>query len=267
MQFSWWQVVVLAVVQGITEFLPISSDGHLAIVRPLLLAGGQAPNSFDLTIVLHLGTLGSILVYYRQRIARLLGEDRRVIPLLIVGTLPAVAVVVVSKVLFDERFETVLESPLLAGVMLPVTGAILLWSLSCPPGEREYRDLSWLDSLVIGLCQATAILPGLSRSGTTIASGLARGLSRPAAATYSFLLAIPALAGAGCYEALKHFRGGTQLSTPPPLLLLGAAISFAVGLAAIAVLERMLVRGQLRWLGWYCIVLGIIVIAWQMAKP
>ena len=262
MQYSWWQVVALAVVQGITEFLPISSDGHLAVVRPLLFAGGVAPESFDLTIVLHLGTLGSILVYYRRRIARLLGEDRRVIPLLIVGTLPAVALVLVSKVLLDDQLEHVLESPLLAGFMLPVTGGVLLWSLG-RGGEREYRDLTWIDSLIIGACQATAILPGLSRSGTTIASGLSLGLTRPAAATYSFLLAIPALAGAGCYEAFKQFREGGELSTPPILLAMGAAVSFAVGLGAIALLERLLLRGQLKWFGWYCIALGIVVILWQ----
>ncbi len=265
MHYSWWQVLVLAVVQGITEFLPISSDGHLAIVRPLLFADGKAPESLDLTIVLHLGTLGSILVYYRTRIARLLGEDRRVVPLLILGTLPAVALVLVSKVLLDDQFEQVLESPLLAGFMLPVTGGILLWSLRCG-GEREYRDLTWIDSLLIGTCQATAILPGLSRSGTTIASGLGLGLNRPAAATYSFLLAIPALAGAGCYEALKQFREGGELSTPPVLLALGAALSFAVGLGAIALLERLLLRGQLKWFGWYCIALGIAVIAWQLTR-
>src|SRR5690242_21942601 len=93
-KFLLWQVLVLAVVQGITEFLPVSSDGHLAIVEPLLWGSASPrPNLMDLTIILHLGTLGSILVYYRERIARLLGEDRRVIWLLVVGTIPAVALV------------------------------------------------------------------------------------------------------------------------------------------------------------------------------
>ncbi len=265
MQFEWWQVLVLAVVQGITEFLPISSDGHLAIVAPLLLGGSDRQIDLDLTITLHMGTLGSILVYYRRRIARLLGEDRRVIPLLFIGTLPAVAVVLASKVLVDdERFEQSLASPLLAGIMLPVSGIVLLWSLSLRAGKREYRDLTWAESLFIGICQATAILPGLSRSGTTIASGLSRGLDRPAAAGYSFLLAIPALAGAGSYEALKLLTTGKQLSTSPTLLALGAAVSFIVGLAAVALLERLLIRGQLKWFGWYCIVLGIAVVVWQL---
>lgn len=264
--FEWWQVVVLAVVQGITEFLPISSDGHLAIVAPLLFGGSDKQIDLDLTITLHMGTLGSILVYYRQRILRLLGEDRRVIPLLLIGTLPAVAVVLASKVLFDdEAFERTLASPLFAGIMLPVSGIVLLWSLRLHAGKREYRELTWAESLFIGICQATAILPGLSRSGTTIASGLSRGLSRPASAGYSFLLAIPALVGAGGYGLLKSLTTETQLSTPPSLLALGAAVSFVVGLAAVALLERLLIRGQLKWFGWYCIVLGIAVVAWQLA--
>jgi undecaprenyl-diphosphatase len=265
--FTLWQVVVLAVVQGVTEFLPISSDGHLVIIAPLLFGGStRPPEMMDLTIVLHLGTLASILVYYRQRIARLLGEDRRVIPLLVVGTLPAVALVIVSKLLFKEYFEKVLNSSMVAGLMLPVTGLVLLWSLRRTPGKREYRDLTWIDSLIIGICQATAILPGLSRSGTTIGSGLGVGLNRPAAATYSFLLAIPALFGAGCYQALDLLRGNGSLSTSPPLLLLGALISFAVGLVAISLLERLLLRGQLRWFGWYCIALGVVVVIWQLSS-
>jgi undecaprenyl-diphosphatase len=265
MEFSLWQVVVLAVVQGVAEFLPISSDGHLVVVAPLLF-GGQStpPEMLDLTIVLHLGTLGSILVYYHRRIARLLGEDRRVIPLLVVGTLPAVVLVLVCKLLLADRFEQVLESPLVAGCMLPVTGLAVLWSVHRTPGRREYRELTWLESLMIGVCQAAAILPGLSRSGSTIASGLGLGLSRPAAATYSFLLAIPALAGAGAYEALSMLKDGEPLQTPLPLLITGVAVSFAVGLASIALLERLLIRGQLHWLGWYCIALGIAVIAWQL---
>src|SRR5262245_32206953 len=100
-QFSLWQVLVLAVVQGITEFLPVSSDGHLALVEPLLwLGSSDQPHAMDLTIMLHLGTLGSILVYYRQRVFRLLGEDRRVMWLIALGTLPAVVLVLVCKWVF-----------------------------------------------------------------------------------------------------------------------------------------------------------------------
>src|SRR3954452_6476938 len=230
-QFSLWQVLVLALVQGITEFLPVSSDGHLAIVEPLLWnSASPRPESMDLTIILHLGTLGSILIYYRDRILRLLGDDRRVIWLIAIGTIPAVLLVLTAKLLLDEVFEPILKSTFLAGLMLPVTGAALIWSERRPPGNRDYRELSWLDSLIIGIAQAAAILPGLSRSGSTIASGLALGMSRTAAATFSFLLAIPALAGAGAYEGLKMVRHPAPLSASPANLAIGAVVSFAAGL-------------------------------------
>src|SRR5258705_1242711 len=127
-QFLLWQVLVLAVVQGVTEFLPVSSDGHLALIEPLLWGGGtNRPNSMDLTIVLHLGTLGSILVYYRRRILLLLGQDRRVLWLIVLGTMPAVVLVLVAKLLLDEVFEPILKNTLLAGCMLPLTGAAVIW--------------------------------------------------------------------------------------------------------------------------------------------
>lgn len=266
-QFELWQVLILAALQGITEFLPVSSDGHLAIVEPWLFCpGASPPNSLDLTIVLHLGTLASILVYYRQRILRLLGEDRRVVGLILVGTVPAVLVVLGAKALFDDRFEAWLKSPFLAGLFLPVTGVALLWAARRKGGSLEYQQLTWSDSLLIGSAQAAAILPGLSRSGSTIAAGLGLRLSRSAAATYSFLLAIPALAGAGCYEALKAIRHPAPLSTSGNNLLVGAIVAFAVGLVALRMLERFLIAGRLQYFAWYCIVLGLIVMVWNWPK-
>jgi undecaprenyl-diphosphatase len=259
-QFSLWQVLVLAIVQGITEFLPVSSDGHLALAKPLLWGSGTPPNSLDLTIVLHLGTLVSILVYYRRRIALLLGQDRRVLLLLVLGTVPLVIVVLICKLAFDQWFEPVLESTRLAGVMLPVSGMALIWAQRRAAGNRDYRDLSWTDSLLIGTAQAAAILPGLSRSGSTIAALIMLGLSRSAAVTFSFLLAIPALCGAGVYGGLKMWRHPEHLSTSVPNLAIGAAVSFIVGLGALALLERVVARGRLHYFGWYCIALGIVVI-------
>lgn len=264
-EFSLWQVLVLAVVQGITEFLPISSDGHLVLVEALLFGGKSEMESLDLTIVLHLGTLGSILIYFRQRIARLLTEDRRVAGLIVLGTIPAVALVLVCKLLLDDWFEPILKNTLLAGFMLPVSGIALLYSLRVAAGSRDYRDLTALESVTIGVAQALAILPGLSRSGSTISTGLVLGLSRSAAATYSFLLAIPALAGAGVYEGLSLLKDGAKLSTSPSYLAMGAFVSFLVGLVALGSLERLLLRGRLHYLGWYCIALGLVVIAWQMS--
>jgi undecaprenyl-diphosphatase len=260
-QFELWQVLVLAVVQGITEFLPISSDGHLALAEPLIWQSSQPrPNAMDLTIVLHMGTLGSILVYYRERIWRLLGEDRRVLWLMCVGTVPAVALVLTDKFLFDEWIESTLKNTLLTGCMLMASGSMLLIAQRVGKGSRDYRSLRTYESVLIGCAQATAILPGLSRSGTTISSALALGLSRPAAATYSFLLAIPALAGAGVYKGYSMLKHPEALSTSPANLTIGCLVSFLVGLVAIAVLTRVLARGRLHYFAWYCIVLGVVVI-------
>jgi undecaprenyl-diphosphatase len=214
----------------------------------------------DLTIVLHLGTLGSILIYYRHRIIRLLGEDRRVLWLIVLGTIPAVALVLTAKLLLDEVFEPILKSVFLAGLMLPITGVALIWSHRHGGGSRDYRELKWHESLLIGIAQAAAILPGLSRSGSTIAAGLTLGMTRPAAATYSFLLAIPALAGAGVYEGFKMLRHPEPLSTSPVNLVIGAAVSLVVGLVALTLLERTLQRGKLHYFGWYCVVLGFFVV-------
>jgi len=142
-----------------------------------------------------------------------------------------------------------------------VTGAAVLWAHYRGGGQRDYRELTWLDSLLIGLAQATAILPGLSRSGATIAAGLGRGMMRTSAATYSFLLAIPALAGAGAYEAFSMIKDPKPLSASPLNMTIGAIAAFFVGLAAISLLTRILERGRLHYFGWYCIALGLIVIA------
>src|SRR5262249_52425591 len=142
----------------------------------------------------------------------------------------------------------------------------LLWSTRHSGGSRDYRQLTGRESLVIGCAQAAAILPGLSRSGSTISGALALGLSRPAAASYSFLLAIPALAGAGGYAGLKIVRHPAPLSASPINMLIGAVLSFAVGLVALRLLERVLLAGRLQWFGWYCILLGLAVMAWYWPR-
>ena len=259
---SLFHLLLLAVVQGIAEFLPISSSGHL-IVLGNWLGGSQGalPDLSDVNIVLHLGTLGSIVVFYWRRLLKLLTDDRRVIWLMFVGTLPAVVVGLPLKLMFEH----VLESPLVAGMLFPVTGIILLLTLRLPKGELDYRQISWRDALFIGCSQAVAILPGLSRSGTTIAAGLYRGLDRSSAATFSFLLAIPAILGAGVLEGIDILKEAKPISVPPSELLLGCGLSFAVGLGAIWLLNRWLQSGRIQIFAWYCIGLGIVVVSWVAA--
>ncbi len=258
---SAWQVVVLAVVQGITEFLPISSDGHLLLLATWMQGGTTSPETHDLTIVLHLGTLLSIVLYYRRQIVELVTQDWRTIGLIVVGTMPAVLVGLPMKM--TAWGESILNSTLLAGLMLPVTGVVLLLAGRIKPGDGSYRTMPWSTATWIGIAQAFALLPGLSRSGSTIAAGLGLGLSRSQAATFSFLLAIPALAGAGVLGGV-HLLKNPAFMTPPWQLVMGAGISFVVGLAALWWLNHWLAKGRLHLFGWYCIAVGLVVLGMEV---
>ena len=263
-EMEYLRIVILGIVQGITEFLPISSDGHLVVADQLFgLAGGEkfAKASVLETIILHLGTLGSILVIYCRRILRLITTDRRVIGLLVVGTIPAG----VTGIVLEEYFEDWLTDPTLTGAMLLFNGAILLWINRRGDGPLKYQELSYAQTLAIGACQAAAPLPGISRSGTTIAGGLAVGLNRDDAATFSFLLAIPAISGAVAVALLKLAKGAA-ISSSPDTLILGAVVSFLVGLVSLKLLLKVLSSSRLHWFGWWCLALGTVVLVWQLTS-
>jgi undecaprenyl-diphosphatase len=264
---SLLQIILLAIVQGITEFLPVSSSGHLVVVNRLLETWGHSPveDLLEVSIVLHLGTLAAVLVFYRREIVRLLGRDRRVLGLLVVGTLPAAILgVLIKKVLPDEMSGQILNNVLLAGCMFPITAAGLLWASGRPPGKVDYPQLTWRQTLSIGLLQAFALLPGISRSGATIVAGLGAGLRREAAATFAFLLAIPAIAGAGVLELVEVWKEGAT-GTSPATLAAGFAISMLVGLGALALLIHWVRQGRLAMFAYYLIPLGVAVVGWQLA--
>jgi undecaprenyl-diphosphatase len=267
MQLSLVDIIILAVVQGVTEFLPVSSSGHLVILAALMTPDGSV-ESFDVSdvnIVLHGGTLLSILVFYYQRVWRLIGEDRRLIGLLFVATLPAVFVGLGIEV---TGADTALSDPLLAGCLLPVTGMILIWAARHGGGEDECINLTYKRAALIGLSQALAILPGLSRSGTTIATGLRLGLSPTSAATFSFLMAIPVIGGACLLETVKIARQASLSSQGETQhfvnLAIGAAVAFVVGLASLWLLVRWLERGRFQYFAWWCIPVGLAVVVWQL---
>ena len=254
------EIVLLAVVQGITEFLPISSSGHLVVVGELLdQFSHPIEEKLALNIILHMGTLLAILVFYWRRIRQLIGVDRRVIGVLVVGTIPAALVGPVLK----WQFEQSLVSPLLAGFMFPITAVALFWSARCSSGTLEYRHLGYGRALMIGVAQAAAILPGISRSGATIVAGLAAGLKRDEAAAFSFLLAIPAIGGAGLLETVEMLRKPAGHAAPVELAV-GAAVSFLVGLLALWWLVRWLEKGRLYLFGCYLLLLGAAVLIWQL---
>ncbi|MCA9229293.1 MAG: undecaprenyl-diphosphate phosphatase [Planctomycetales bacterium] len=263
---SLWEIILLAIVQGLTEFLPVSSSGHLLVANRLLETLGQPPvaDLLEVSIVLHLGTLAAVLVFYRREITRLFGSDRRVIGLLILGTIPAAVLgILLKKVVPEELSKLILENALLAGFMFPLTALLLVWSERRSPGEHDYPQLGWGKVFFIGMFQAVALLPGVSRSGATIAAGLAAGLQRNAAATFAFLLALPAIAGAGLLESLEIVEAGTT-GTPLGTLATGFLVSMAVGLVALRMLISWVNRGRLSLFAYYLVPLGVVVIAWQL---
>ena len=256
----WLEIVALAVVQGIGEFLPISSSGHVVVVAALFNEFGRPLHEIvTVNIVLHVGTLLAIIVFYWRRILRLLGSDRRVIGLLIVGSIPAGVV----GCLLRGQCEGMLQSPITAGLMLPLTGLILLWSVRCDSGKLTCCELTYGRALMIGLAQAFAILPGISRSGATIVAGLACGARRDEAAAFSFLLAIPAIAGAGLFEIIE-LLGKPIGSVSLGMLTVGAMVSFAVGMVSLSWLIRWLDQGRLYLFACWVIPVGLAVLAWKL---
>jgi undecaprenyl-diphosphatase len=276
------RTLILAVVQGLTEFLPVSSDGHLVVVSALFKAatGQKLDELLALEIMLHAGTLAAVLIVFRKQLVRLLSADRRVVGLLIVGTIPAAVFGIGLKKLDKLYGWHILESPLIGGLGLIATGLILLMirrsenraaGVGSSPSNAEpgiaYPDLSYGQAFLIGCFQAVAVLPGVSRSGSTIASSVALvGMKRTDAANFSFLLSIPAVGGAVLLQLLEFARGETTTQLPWGDMALGAVVAMVVGLAALSWLLKLLRGGKLHYFAYYCIPLGIAVTAWQLFR-
>ena len=240
--------IVMGIVQGLTEFLPVSSSGHLIIVPYLLDIHDPFITSLEFSVILHIGTLIALLLYFRADWLRLVpaffaalrdrslaGEpDRRLAILLAIATVPAA---VIGFLLHD--IENVIREPGLVAVMLVVGGGILWLAERTGIRQKLALDLSFGQALAIGGAQALALVPGISRSGISISAGLFAGLRRDEAARFSFLMATPITAAAAAYEVLQVVRGqGVPIQAGP--MAAGLLMSFVFGLLAIAVLLRFL---------------------------
>jgi undecaprenyl-diphosphatase len=237
------------IIQGLTEFLPISSSGHLVLIPALV--GREGPD-LATSAMLHLGTLVSVLVYYRSDIMAMAKFDRparRLITLIVIGTIPAV----VLGLAFEDKIEELISDPVVVAYMLIVTGVILLATTLLRLGDRMMSDLDPKDSVVIGLAQSFALIPGISRSGMTISAGLARGLVPTEAARFAFLLGIPVIAGAGLLQMVDALSSGESIPSEVWVGMVAAALS---GYAAIALLLRLLTRVGLAPFGIYCVAFG-----------
>jgi undecaprenyl-diphosphatase len=264
---SWLQVVVLSIVQGLTEFLPVSSSGHLAIVSTAFF-GRDAGASF--TAVIQIGTEIAVLLYFAKDIGRILvawfaglrNSDRRTADYwlgwwVILGTIP----IGIAGLVFKHYIRGDIRNLWVIATALIVFSAVIAAAEYVGRQTRSIEQFTWVDSLVIGTSQALALIPGVSRSGVTISAGLFMGQKREAAARFGFLLAIPAVLGSGLYSLPDAFHPeGTGQSATGLQLIVGTVIAFVIGYAAIAWFLKFLVSHSMYWFVGYRVVIGTIVL-------
>lgn len=266
---TWLQALVLGLVQGLTEFLPISSSGHLRIVSEVFF-GEDAGASF--TAVTQLGTEAAVLIFFRREIARYVvawlrgftdravrgTDDYHMAWLVIIGSLP----IMVLGYLLKDAIRAPARNLWLISTMLVVFALVLAAAERWGRKKRELYTLSWIDGVLMGFAQALALVPGVSRSGATLSAGMFLGLTRQAATRFSFLLAIPAVVAAGLFSIPDVFdRGGTGLQPTVPQMVVATAVAFAVGYASIAWLLRWVAHHSLYVFAGYRVVLGGVVLA------
>jgi undecaprenyl-diphosphatase len=252
---------LLGAVQGLTEFLPVSSDGHLAVFQ-YFLTPMPAEQKLAVTVALHFGTLAALLVYFRRDLIEMVrqlldparaGYLRSWAWLIVVGTIPAGVIGLTLK----SWVEAALDSLVVIGICFLFTGLLLyLASAAARNAQRGDGDVGVVDALVMGTFQALALLPGVSRSGTTISSGIFRRIRPDVATRFSFLLGIPAIAGALVLEGGNVAALGPELRLP---LAVGIATAYVTGLAAIALLLRVVRTGKLQYFAYYCWTIGTLV--------
>lgn len=249
--------ILLGALQGVAEFLPISSSGHLVIAEALL--GGHGEN-IELNVALHVGTLLSILAVYRRDVLPAV-RNPRLVSAVVVATLPIVLVGLFAKDAIDRVF----NAPIVAGFGLLITSLLMACARLVERGSTAIEQTSWRQALAVGAFQAVAVLPGVSRSGSTIFGGLTAGLTRQAAANFSFYIAVPAILGAAVLHAKDLFEQGPGDVAAGPLLA-GTATAFIVGVAALKTLLSLVTRQKLHWFAWYTAALGVATIVWQLTK-
>ena len=272
--------VILGLIQGITEFLPISSSGHLAIAEHLLGMGGsvEIPGFFD--VLLHLGTLLAVFVAYWSDIREMILEffrgvsdlahhttpnpppaARRLILLIIVGTLPLFAVLPIK-----DLVEGLADNMYFVAFALLVTGVLLFASDRVRKGHKTERSATMKDILIIGIGQAIATCPGISRSGTTITAGCLVGLDRRFAVRYSFLMSIPAILGANILSIADVVKDGGVIVSEIPVYLVGVAVAAVSGYFCIRLLKMIAEKGKFGFFAYYCWAVGALTLILQIVS-
>ena len=270
---SLLNAMILGLIQGIAEFLPISSSGHLSILNNLFSMTTTEDGHMFFDVLLHLGTLFSVCVVYWQdivdmfyevlgflHVGPLANEHRQHYPaarlflMIVLGTLPLFLILPINDMMEGLYYKSVF-----IGIMLVLTGCILYIADKMQQGKKTEKNMGMLDAIIIGLCQAVATIPGLSRSGTTITAGLATGLRRDFAVKYSFLLSLPAVLGANILSFAKAIKNGIDWSCLPAYLV-GTVVAILSGIASISLLKRIASKGKFGGFAYYCWVVGVLSI-------
>ena len=270
---QWWMSILLGLVQGVTEFLPVSSSGHLSIVQKLLGVAMEDKLLFD--VLLHVGTLAAVCLAFWKDIAEMFRavfgmfsaakrNDASAIParrlalLVIIATLP-----LVLMVFFKDSVELLLDNMVFIGCALMATGLLLFLADRMPKGRKDEKTARVLDSVFVGAMQLLAVIPGLSRSGTTISAGLFRGFDRSFAVRFSFLMSLPAVVGATLLEVIDLFSGETQAVPVSEFLgyLPGVLVAAVSGYFSIILLKKLIKSGKFGKFAYYCLAVGLLTIA------
>ncbi|MFD2966170.1 undecaprenyl-diphosphate phosphatase [Sphingobacterium bambusae] len=251
---TYFQAIVLAIIEGLTEFLPVSSTGHMIIGTALM---GMEPSAFVklFTIVIQLGTILSVLVLYFKRFFRSLNFYYK----LVVAAIPAS----ILGLLLSDFIDSLLESPLMVAVMLVIGGVVLLFvdKWFNKPAIDNSDEISYKQAFIIGVYQCLALIPGTSRSASTIVGAMTQSLTRKAAAEFSFFLAIPMMLGASIVKLYKFLKEGhTFTGEEINLLIVGNIVGFVVAIVAIKTFINILTKYGFKAFGWYRIIVGVVII-------
>ena len=273
---SLWFAILLGLVQGLTEFLPVSSSGHLVLAQTLF--GGDVEADYMLfNVLLHFGTLLSVVVAFWKDIKELFVEFfgwvkdgfkinghpyRRFVIMVLLTIVPMFAVLPIKS-----KLEAAFSSPLVVGLLLLVTAGILLLSEKAPHKSKTEENATWLDALLVGVAQCFAVLPGLSRSGTTICAGLFRGFSRDFAVRFAFIMSLPVVLGANILELADAIKAPAAAGAVPlHIYIVGILVAMVAGLAAIKLVRMVSKSGHFRPFAVYCALIGVITIVVTLVK-
>lgn len=253
---SVWQAIILGIIQGLTEFIPVSSSGHLVLFRGLL---GATEGLLTFELFVHIGTALAVIVVFFEDFKKLIllrsPEYRKFALLLLLAIIPTAILGFFAKSFISELFSSIN----IVGLMLLITGTLLFVTNYFPARKGKISAMKKGEAFLIGLGQGLAVMPGISRSGTTIFTSLLLGLKREEAARFSFVLAVPTILGAGFYEGLELIRSGSGDIGFAPLFF-GTLAAFLSGFWAVKFLLVMIVKRKLHYFAFYCWLVGLIII-------